>query len=268
MSTVLARRATALLAAACGGAPREAVLVPALFCAQVVDAIRATGASVRYYDVTPDLSPPYAALDAALGRDVGAVVWHHPFGVRHPPPDLPGVVVVEDACVALRTFAARSHDIGRDARDVVVFSPRKELRWRLGGVAAGPAAAGLPVPRLRARAATSRQWHDLDVAAAVAAGRVATRAAAAALPGLLPPATADDVRSALPLLSGARDAAVRRLRAAGVPAWYWREPLPGLTARAAPVATELWRRLFLVPTPPPGAPEYATILATGPEPWS
>jgi hypothetical protein len=262
--SVLGRRAMPLLVAACAAADRPVVAVPALFCAEIVDGLHAAGVRVRYYDVAPDLAPPYAALDRVMDDDIGAVVWHHPFGVYHAPPDLPGVVVVEDGCLATRTFVGRG--LVEQVRDIAVFSLRKEFGWSHGGLALGPRARTLAALELRPGAVTRGRWHGVDLAAAVAAGRAATAKARDVLSGHLPAAAPGDVRSALPLLSDDRDDTVRRLRAGRILAWYWRRPLPGLSERHAPVAAALWQRLLVVPTPADPA-EYAAILATEPCPW-
>ncbi|HET7232787.1 MAG TPA: DegT/DnrJ/EryC1/StrS family aminotransferase [Longimicrobium sp.] len=257
---VLAPRATELIAAACAMGRRPVALLPALFCAEVAAAVERAGVRCRVYDVPEDLSHPAECARAALTPEVGAVVAVHPFGLARPWPQVQmgeGVVMVVDACHALRTSHAMAGLIG--GGDVVVYSPRKELGWPRGGVATGPRACELgetgPVS-----AALRRRWRERDLDASAHEGRRVTLAARAALDDLLPPGGPDEVLLALPLLSPRRDEAIRRLRGLGLGAWRWRRPLPGAGPSTTPGAWALRQRLVMVPLPPAPGPALDRIL--------
>lgn len=242
-----AARATDIIVAACRSARRPTVLLPALYCAEVAAAVERAGLSYRCYDVPSDLAPASPMIDLAFGRDVGAVVTLHPFGLSRQPADLAlpaDTLVIEDACHALRTLLGRP--AAGQLAHLTVYSPRKELGWAEGGAAAGPrartAAPGVAAdPRIEAR------WRRSDFDALAREGRRATLWAAAELSGKLPPLSSREVLLALPLKSVRRDATIERLRAHGVAAWRWKRPLKGTGPRRTPQSYTLRRKLLLVP---------------------
>lgn len=250
-----AGRATRLIVAACRTAPRPRVLLPAIFCAEVADALEAAGLEYRCYDLPSDLSCAAREIERAMGDDIGAVIVLHPFGLSRAPGPLqvpPDVLIVEDACHALRTSMLDSR-IGA-AAGLTVYSFRKELSWGEGAFARGPLVRTLKriVP---SSIRVARRWALVDRAAMLQAGQRMTRAAAQRLGGRLPPLADCEVLTALPLRSRRRDACVRRLRARGIEAWRWRGRLHGVGPAATPQAWRLKRELFLVPFGNPGDAE-------------
>jgi hypothetical protein len=260
---LLTGRATDVIAMGCrevGGT----ILLPALYCAEVADAIAATGCDVRCYDLMPDLSGPVLPL----ADDVRAVVWHHPFGRYVPPPRVPGVTLIEDACYSLRTTLAMPE---LAEPELMVFSPRKEFRWTDGGLAIGTRAAVLRDAVSPPGQDLVTRWHALDRRAEVTRGQAASAYAVRELSTLLPPGTSalgGDILTMLPLLSARRDDVIGALRASGVGAWCWRRPMAGCAPDATPWAWETWRRLVLVPVPTPGSPVYGLLASHDFEPWS
>lgn len=253
----LAHRATDLLAAACGQ-QGGTILLPALYCREVGEAIAATGCRVRCYELPPDLSAPLVVVTA----DVRVVIWHHPFGCYLPPPRL-GPVLIEDACFTLRTVLAMP---APPDPELMVFSPRKEFGWPDGGVAVGRLADAVRVPP--AAAGLVARWRAVDRTHEVDRGIAASRYAVAELGDRLPAiVTGEQVLTLLPLRSGRRDQVIETLRAAGVGAWCWQRPMPGCTPGATPEAWTLWRDLLLVPTPTPGSPTYRLLDSLPLEPW-
>jgi hypothetical protein len=263
-----APRATGMIAAACRLARRHVVLLPALFCFEVAEAIEAAGLAYRCYDVPPDLSDPWPGLLAALDGEVGAALTLHPFGLRRPVPAArpADVLLVEDACHALRSAWRDGAGMGRG--DLVVYSPRKELGWDSGGVAGGARVADLGLSPAPAVAAA---WNATDLGRAAEEGRRVTEAACAALGDQLPRVESGDVLLALPLLSRRRDDVIASLRAQGIGAWRWRRPLKGSGPRSTPGAWALRRRLLLVPLPTVPGPDLQQLLETvaraALEPW-
>jgi hypothetical protein len=258
---LLTRRATDIIAAGCREAG-ETVLLPALYCAEVADAIAAAGCAVRCYDLMPDLSG--SPLPASAGARV--LIWHHPFGRYLPPPRQPGMTVIEDACFSLRTTLTIP-DLAEP--ELMVFSPRKEFRWADGGLAIGRRATDLHAAVHPPGQDLIARWHALDWRAEVARGQAASAYAVKELGALLPPGGAPgrDILTVLPLFSARRDALIEALRAKGVGAWCWQRPMAGCTLEATPRAWEIWRRLVLVPLPEPGSPVYGLIKSLGFEPW-
>jgi hypothetical protein len=239
---------------------RGVLLVPALYCAEVADALSSAGCALRSYDVPADLSPPRPAIST----DVAGLVWHHPFGIWHPPPMVPpGVRVIEDACFSLRTLFARGHALGPWP---IVTSLRKEFGWPAGGwlsdlTAPAPATAHVP-------ADLARRWSRTCFGIELAAGLAATLAARAKL-GTLLPAVQDDrtVLTMLPLLSEQRDDVVHDLRSVGRPAWCWLRPMPGCTPDLTPDAWTLHQQMFLLELPEVGAETLDLLNKIRLKPW-
>lgn len=245
---VVASRATALLAAACALAPRSTALLPALYCEEVAAAIEALGLSYRCYDLEPDFGAPDRTVADAMSKDVGVVVVNHCFGLARPISRRAlseSTILVEDAAHALRTSWASS-SIGA-LSDVLVWSPRKEFGWPEGGVARGNLAEGLS-PKVESSSSTASRWARLDLEAATRAGRSTTVLAVDALRDRLPHVLAEEVLTALPLLSRRRDELIAELRAEGILAWRWLRPLKGTGSQRTPVTSALRRKLLLVPT--------------------
>ncbi|MEU7225652.1 hypothetical protein [Streptomyces chrestomyceticus] len=246
---VAGRRARDLLAEGCRATRARTALVPALYCPDVVAALGRAGLAVRYYDVAPGLGPPGAEAERELD-DRSVLVWHHPFGCFQQPPAHAGVPVVEDACVALRTAVVQGLDHGDT--ELRVFSLRKEFAQPIGGVAFGRRAPAL-APRLSpADREAADVWRKVRtrLRRSAEAGQAATRIAREHLGVRLSPATVSTpVLTQLPLVSAERDRVVRTLRDRGIAAWFWQERVPGAGNSTAPMAWELWRRLFLVPLP-------------------
>jgi hypothetical protein len=242
-----ATRARDLIVAACADACPRTVLLPALYCGEMVDAIEAAGMQWQCYDLTADLTPD---LDRqVLDRLAGplCLIWCHPFGLSRTLPEAirsSGATLIEDACHALRSR------IGTDQWEpgvVTVVSPRKELGWPNGGVAFGVGSRPSSYPP---EACDVRdRWRRLDLESAVAAGRAATRTAYAALGSYLPRIAADDVLTYLPLLSWCPQRDVMELRANGIEAWRWLDSPCVRRPQDSPVASLVWRRLMLVPLP-------------------
>jgi GNAT superfamily N-acetyltransferase len=260
-SPLLTRRATDLIAAGCRDAG-ETVLLPALYCAEVADAIVAAGCVVHCYDLMPDLS------GSPLPADAGArvLIWHHPFGRYLPVPRRPGMTVIEDACFSLRTTLAMPE---LAEPELMVFSPRKEFGWVDGGLAVGRRAKALYAAVDPPDRDLAARWHDLDWRAKVAQGQAASAYAVKELGALLPPGGASDrdILTVLPLFSARRDALIEELRAKGIGAWCWQRLMAGCTREATPRAWSIWRRLVLLPLPLPGSPVYGLIRSLGFEPW-
>jgi hypothetical protein len=246
---LFASRATEIIATACQVSDRSVVLLPALYCAEVASAIEQIGLRYRCYDLAPDLSSHPIALSAAYGRDVGALVLLHPFGLSRTVAEgqLPEeAVVIEDACHSLRT-SCQSIAIGSIGH-LVVYSPRKEFGWLAGGIAEGPLTPTLS--RLLPNAtAVELQWKEIDLNELVSKGLRATALASEILTDRLPPLKRGEVLTALPLKSLRRDAMINRLRAKGIYAWRWRRPLKGTGPTQTPIAWALRQRLLLVPLP-------------------
>jgi hypothetical protein len=222
------------------------LLVPALYCPDVHARLAAAGARPRTYDVGWDLAGDPRSLARELGPGTGAVLWLHPFG-RFVPPPATGVPVIEDGCFSLAEALRRPG--AHEPATLLVFSARKELRWTEGAVAAGPLARGLHGPGAPPPAgpAVARAWRTVRAGAAAGPRALPVSRVREALGDVLPAGhRPDGALSVLPLLSADRDGAVEALRAAGVSAWYWRDPLPGRDARRTPVAHELARRMFFV----------------------
>src|SRR5262249_829503 len=129
-----AARARDLIVAACAATRPRTVLLPALYCGEMVDAFEAAGIQWQGYDLTADLTPD---LDRqVIDRLAGplCLIWCHPFGLSRTLPEAirsSGVTLIEDACHALRSR------IGTDRWErgvVTVVSPRKEFGWPTGGI--------------------------------------------------------------------------------------------------------------------------------------
>jgi hypothetical protein len=240
-SIVCAERARDLLVAACAAADPALVLLPGLYCGEVAGAIGEAGLRWRCYDLDSRLDPilDFDGLPAARV----CLVWCHLFGMVRPVPSLPaGVRVVEDCCHALRSWLARGMTWPADRP--AVFSPRKELGWREGGVAAWP---GTRLPSWPPQAGAIRaRWDALHLEEEIDHGRARTRAARAALGARLPPGDADDVLTYLPLLTTDAGPAIDALRAQGLDAWRWLDAPCLRRPEEAPAANELWRMLVLV----------------------
>jgi hypothetical protein len=213
----------------------------------VAAAIEAAGLSYRCYDVPLDLSSASPMIDLAFGHDIGTVVVLHPFGLLRP---LYGItlpdetLVIEDACHALRT--ALNRPTGVDAGHITVYSPRKELGWVEGGVAAGSLAPS--IGRVITPAAdVALQWQQADLAALAREGERATSFAVNTLTDKLPPVNEGEVLTALPLKSSRRDTTINRLRAQGIMAWRWLRSLRGTGPQRTPEAWALREKLLLVP---------------------
>jgi hypothetical protein len=85
---------------------------------------------------------------------------------------------------------------------------------------------------------------------------------------LLPaPTFGQEILTLLPLLSTNRDGAIDALRAEGVEAWCWQRPMPGCSAEKTPCAFWLWRRLVLLPVPPPRSFVYRLLSRHRFDPW-
>ena len=242
-------RATEIIAMACQVSGRSVVLLPALYCAEVASAIEQIGLRYRCYDLAPDLSCHPIALSAAYERDVGALVLLHPFGLSRAvaeiqPPDQ--TIVIEDACHSLRT-SWQGLGIGSIGH-LVVYSPRKEFGWPVGGIAEGPLAATLShmIPKAPA---VELHWQEIDLDELVCEGLRATELASGILTDRLPSLKRGEVLTALPLKSSQRDVMINRLRAKGIPAWRWIRPLKGAGPSQTPVAWALRQKLLLVPLP-------------------
>jgi hypothetical protein len=264
---LLAARATDILATSCRMLGRRAsgqpgtVLLPALYCAEVADAIRDAGCEVRCYDVPADLSAP----DLPLTSDVGAVIWHHPFGLYLPPPPSRGPTMLEDACFTLHTVLDMPR---RPVPELMVFSPRKLFGWPDGGLAIGSRMADVAASLPAAEAGLAARWQAVDLPGERARAAPASRHARARLGDRLPLADADDqVLTVLPLLARGRDTAIATLRASGISAWHWQRPMPGCTKRTTPRAWSLRQRLLLMPVPEVDSPAYILLGSLPLEPW-
>lgn len=245
---MFASRATDLIVAGCRHASGT-VLLPALFCADVTDAIERAGLKYRCYDVPKDLSCPSREIHYAMGRDIGTIIILHPFGLCRIPDgltDRKGVVVLEDACFALRTAAldSRVGSIG----DLTVFSLRKEFDWLEGGLARGPLSRALKIPA-PLDSAFEQQWRNIDVDSLVCAGLSTTQLARQRLGDRLPFVSDREVLTMLPLKSPRRDSVIERLRRKGIPAWRWIRRLKRMGPASTPEAWLLRSKLLLVPLP-------------------
>jgi hypothetical protein len=244
---VFASRATALIVAACRSARRSVVLLPALYCPDVAEAIEAGGLVYRCYDVPSSLSSTSSLIDLEYGSDVGTVIVLHPFGLARAPNNLTlpeETLLIEDACHAPRT-AINIPALG-SVGQITIFSPRKEFGWSEGGIAVGPLATVLK-REVSPAAQVADRWQQQDIAALAQGGWSATRLAIAALGDKLPPVVEGEVTSVLPLKSARRDATIERLRAAGFEAWRWLRPLRHAGPEQTPQAWKLLQKLFLVP---------------------
>lgn len=262
------RRATALLMAACRGSGARTVLVPALYCPGVVTDLWRTGLRVRYYDVTGELVGSTAALDRAVSPD-SVVIWHQPFGFYGPVPRYPGVLTVEDACFSLRTFLARG--MAWSDTELCVTSLRTEFGLSVGGLTFGRKVSRLPEMSAPDDPDVLADWRHLDIHQWMRNGQRMTACLRVALADRLPWSRHPvEVLSELPLLSSRRDRIVATLRNQGVQAWYWQERVPGLDRRSAPIAWDLWRRLFLVRLPCEEGAQWAlaeTVHELGTDFW-
>jgi hypothetical protein len=258
MTALFASRATSLITGACKLAPRRLVLLPALFCTEVAQAIEAAGIQYRCYDVPSDLSSGSQQIADAFDSDVGSILVLHPFGLCRPfdrNAAAGDVLVIEDASHALRTWRLDNR-IGQSG-SVTVFSLRKELAWDEGGFALGSHAAMLNalVPQSRRVAA---RWRKIDTLELAREGRVSTSVIAQALGSRLPPIGDSEVLTALPVRSSRRDWCIERLRREGILAWRWRGGLKGVGSRSTPRAWALRQELFLVPLP--AGPEIDRVI--------
>lgn len=264
---VLAARATDIVAASCRLLGRRApgrravALLPALYCAEVADAIRDSGCEVRCYDIPVDLSAP----DMPLADEAGVVVWHHPFGLYHPPPTSDGAVVLEDACYSLHTVLGLPQ---RPTSELMVFSLRKLFGWPDGGLVLGRHAAAVAATAPAAEPALLARWQAVDLPSEWARAAAASRHARSRLGERLPPAPDEQVLTILPLLARRRDAVTAGLRASGIGAWHWQRPMPGCTPTKAPGAWSLWQRLLLVPLPEVDSPAYRLLGSLPLESWT
>ena len=264
---LLAARATGVLATSCrvlgrraSGQPATALL-PALYCAEVADAISDGGCEVRCYDVPADLSAP----DVPWAGDVGAVVWHHPFGLYLPPPPSRGPAMLEDACFTLYTVLGMPK---LRAPELMVFSLRKLFGWPDGGLAIGSRMADVAASLPAADAGLAARWQAVDLPGEHARAATASRYARARLGDRLPLAGADEqVLTVLPLLATGRDTVIATLRAHGISAWHWQRPMPGCTPEATPQAWSLWQRLLLVPVPEVNSSAYRLLGSLPLESW-
>ncbi len=231
------------------------VLLPALYCGEVAAALETAGVRHRCDDVGDDLGARSEDIIKRLTPNTDLVISVHWFGLNRPPPPLPGSVdVLEDACHAARTL--RSIGVRRD--NMVVYSPRKEFGWPLGGILEGGQFGDGGCDTLRAR------WRAHPWEVSVAAGRAVTSTLFSHL-GTLMPDPGHAVLSHLPLRSKKRDRAIAVLREAGFAAWYWRQPPPGTRTGQFPRWRSLDRDLFLVPLPNGVDTErLVTILSTVP----
>jgi hypothetical protein len=242
---VFAERATDLIAAACRFGTRPVILLPALFCSGVADAIEMLGLHYRCYDIPEDLTSPSAEIVRMLQDDVGTIVVFHPFGLSRPfTTDPGGRVVVEDACHALRTaqFDDRIGGIGA----MTVYSPRKELNWQKGGFASGPLSRDVK-SIVGVSESVRERWREVDVASLAVDGLEATRRAKAVLGDRLPALTDREVLTVLPLKSTTRDLTIERLRSQGILAWRWFKQLRGVGPETTPMAWKLSQEMLLVP---------------------
>lgn len=70
----------------CGAGPGRAVLLPAFHCRSLVEPALFLSAEARFYPMTPELAPDYAALvDLAADGRVAAMVLTHYFGFANDP---------------------------------------------------------------------------------------------------------------------------------------------------------------------------------------
>ena len=246
---VLCASATeAIVGAASAFAAGRTLLVPALYCHGLYRRLLVAGVHPRLYDVGPDLagdSTSLMELRNEHGADIGAVLWLHPFGRFAPPPHGLEVPVIEDGCFSLASAIWTRTEY--EPADLLVFSARKEFRWRQGGLIVGSRAAEFGELSGRADEGVTRAWRGaLD---GTEHGPCALSAAEviAALGKVLPGGyRSADMLSVLPLLAADRDHTVAALRAVEVNAWYWREGLPGRNPGHTPTADALEKRLFFV----------------------
>ncbi len=242
-----AARARDLIVAVCAASRPRTVLLPALYCSEMVEFIEAAGMPWQGYDLTENLAPDLdrQTLDR-LARPL-CLIWCHPFGLVRTLPEAlrsSGVTLIEDACHALRSGIGAGQ---RERSAITIVSPRKELGWPSGGIAFGPAR---PPSSFPPEACDVRdRWQRLDLDAAVAAGRDATRTAFAALGPYLPRISASEILTYLPILSRRADSDIMELRADGIEAWRWLDSPCARRPQDFPVASSIWQRLVLVPLP-------------------
>jgi hypothetical protein len=262
---VLSRRAQELLVDGCRASGASTILVPALYCPDMVVAIRAAGLEVLYYDTDPDLAPSVTSLEKRL-CDGCAVIWHHPFGSYLVPPSYPGIMIIEDACYSFRTITSSGLDDQR-AR-LCVCSLRKEFRLSMGGLAFGRMTGNLQSRSKRTHHAVVSKFRQVNLAMSISDGQGATEAVRKGMRDRLPRvSTFASVLSQIPLLSSRRDKVVKALRSASILAWYWQSRVPGLSRDEAPVAWELWQRLFLVPLPEADSSSLDLVASISADRW-
>lgn len=239
-----ADRATRLIADTAIARRCDSVLVPALYCAEVVDSIIASGLSCVSYEINEDLSGRASELMALLERGQRALVWLHPFGLIRPLPEAlrkAGAPIIHDCCHALQTVM---HDpptsltsMNVSPSDTLIFSLRKGLARSSGGVRI----QGVDRAQIEAvPGSPDDRWLDHLRSSALLAD---------AMSGFLPSCVKGTILSHLPLLSETRDADIDYLRAQGISAWRWQRDIPGATTVRTPIAMQVSSRLFLVEVP-------------------
>lgn len=261
---VFASRATSLIVAGCDVSSQKKALLPSLYCAEVAEALEASGIDYRCYDVPADLSEASYEIDAAFDSDIGSIVILHPFGLTRAPGRFRNVeqhtVLIEDACHALRS-AELGSSIG-SVGDLTVFSARKEIGWSEGGIALGSLLADLSGEFIPSQDVET-EWRSVNIGALAQKGRNATRVACRVLGGKLPFVGEEDVLTHLPLLSPNRDRAIENLRDQGILAWRWIHPLKSFGQNSMPGCFDLRKRLLLVPLPTKRLMLEQTLELTG-----
>lgn len=262
-SPFCAGRARDLIVAACTATAPNVVLLPGLYCGEVTDAIAAAGLSWRCYDLDSTLSPPLNLDEVAGSSDLVCLIWCHHFGLVNPVPALPGHIhVIEDGCHALRSYAVRGLPWPTDR--IAVFSPRKELGWPDGGIAAWPGQRPAWPPEI---GDISARWRDLPLDAEIQYGQIDTRAARSRLSAYLPSGHDDDVLTYLPLLSRHADKTITELRRRGLDAWRWLDAPCLRRPQEAPIARAIWEKLVLVRWGAIAAQQIEVLAAQAWLPW-
>jgi len=126
--------ASAVESISAGAAP-VTVWLPAYFCDEAADPIRAFGAPIRYYELLPGLHPDWNRLEQSLKDELptGVMVLVHFFGFPSPVQEAlefcrrHGLTLVEDAAHA----AGPTSSIGQ--APFVAYSPRKLFAVPSGG---------------------------------------------------------------------------------------------------------------------------------------